>query len=109
MQAWDCIQNALEWIEKNLSEKIDIAELAAVAQLDFRATPAPKAPAVPKPTAQKPAAVAQAPAAPPATAATPVAPEPEPEAPKHRSRGRAHPTVPGWEDVLLGVRSGSER
>lgn len=102
-------------IDDTAAELIDpsstrpLRPLAAVAQLDFRATPAPKAPAVPKPTAQKPAAVAQAPAAPPATAATPVAPEPEPEAPKHRSRGRAHPTVPGWEDVLLGVRSGSER
>ncbi len=33
MQAWDCIQNSLEWIEKNLSERIDIAGLADVAQL----------------------------------------------------------------------------
>ena len=33
MQAWDCIQNTLEWVEKNLSGRIDVAELAAVAQL----------------------------------------------------------------------------
>jgi AraC family transcriptional regulator len=33
MQAWDCIQNSLEWIEKNLSGRIEITGLADVAQL----------------------------------------------------------------------------
>ena len=29
----------------------------------------------------------------------------KPEGPRHRSGKRGHPTVPAWEDVLLGVRS----
>jgi hypothetical protein len=38
-----------------------------------------------------------------------VAPEPEPPAtPKPRAR-KGKPPVPGWEDVLLGVRSGGQR
>ena len=39
-----------------------------------------------------------------------VAPEPEPvKAPsKPRTRKRTRPEVPGWEDVLLGVRSGTQ-
>jgi len=34
-------------------------------------------------------------------------PEPQP-APKPRVRKRTRPEVPGWEDVLLGVRSGTQ-
>lgn len=52
-----------------------------------------------------------APVAPPAPAPAPepVAPQPEPAkaAPKARARKRK-PEVPGWEDVLLGVRSGTQ-
>jgi Protein of unknown function (DUF3071) len=44
--------------------------------------------------------------------APPVAPEPEPPAPPKPQEPRARkgkPTVPAWEDVLLGVRSGGQR
>ncbi|WP_185292943.1 septation protein SepH [Mycolicibacterium litorale] len=39
------------------------------------------------------------------------APEPEAEAPKPAKsrKAKARPTVPGWEDVLLGVRSSGQR
>jgi Protein of unknown function (DUF3071) len=40
--------------------------------------------------------------------APPPPPEPEPEAPKPPRR-KGKPPVPGWEDVLLGVRSGGQR
>ena len=46
------------------------------------------------------------PVAAPAPAAPPEA-EPEPAKPKARARKR-RPEVPGWEDVLLGVRSGTQ-
>ena len=44
------------------------------------------------------------------TAPEPVAQSPEPvkPAPKPRTRKRSRPEVPGWEDVLLGVRSGTQ-
>lgn len=46
----------------------------------------------------------------PVAAPEPVAPEPEAaKAPaKPRARKRTRPEVPGWEDVLLGVRSGTQ-
>ena len=62
--------------------------------------PRPAPAGVPPVTAPAPAPV-QAPAAEAAAPAEPAA--------KPRGRGRAHPAVPGWEDVLLGVRSGSDR
>jgi hypothetical protein len=33
----------------------------------------------------------------------------EAPAPKPRRARKAKPTIPGWEDVLLGVRSGTQR
>src|ERR1700712_1184142 len=52
----------------------------------------------------------------PAPAPEPAAPAPSPEPatakapaePKPRTRKRRSPEVPGWEDVLLGVRSGTQ-
>lgn len=38
----------------------------------------------------------------------PVAPEPTPAAPKPPRARKRKPEVPGWEDVLLGVRSGTQ-
>ncbi|MDT5065489.1 MAG: hypothetical protein QOK02_1644 [Mycobacterium sp.] len=38
----------------------------------------------------------------------PVAPEPAPPAPKPARARKRKPEVPGWEDVLLGVRSGTQ-
>jgi hypothetical protein len=79
-------------------------QLAPVAQLDFEepavavavggsAAPAPSAP--PAPAAQQPApAPAQAPA-------------PAPK--KRQTRAKKKPEIPGWEDVLLGVRSSGDR
>jgi hypothetical protein len=60
------------------------------------------------------------PVAPPVAAPVPVTrpePEPEPEPapaaeepkPAKARKGKARPTVPGWEDVLLGVRSSGQR
>lgn len=61
--------------------------VAAVAQLEFQPEPQP----APAPVEETPA---------PAPAATP--------APRAK-RAKAKPAVPGWEDVLLGVRSSGER
>jgi hypothetical protein len=61
--------------------------VAAVAQLEFEPEPQP----APAPVEEKPA---------PAPAAT--------AAPRAK-RAKAKPAVPGWEDVLLGVRSSGER
>jgi len=107
--------------------------VAAVAQLDFDVTPAPapvsaqvQVPAqapTPAPVPAPAPVVAQAPAAPPAPqvpaaqAPAPVAPSAETEAeteveaaaPKPRRARKAKPSVPAWEDVLLGVRSGTQR
>ena len=44
----------------------------------------------------------------PPAAPTPAA-EPVKTPPKPRARKRTRPEVPGWEDVLLGVRSGTQR
>jgi hypothetical protein len=45
----------------------------------------------------------------PAPPPPPPPPAPEPEAPKPPRARKGKPPVPGWEDVLLGVRSGVQR
>jgi Protein of unknown function (DUF3071) len=112
--------------------------VAAIAQLDFEVAPvAVHAPVHPSQTPvhpsqvvlppQAPAPVA-APVAPPVAPPAPPAPAPAPQAapvtadteaevdeepaattPKPRRARKAKPTIPGWEDVLLGVRSGTQR
>ncbi|CAM3492227.1 DUF3071 domain-containing protein [Mycobacterium frederiksbergense] len=113
--------------------------VAAVAQLDFEVSPvavhapvhpthAPVHPSQVVLPPQAPAPVAAAPpVAPPAPQSAPPAPapapqsapaaagtepevgdEPAPTTPKRRTR-KAKPSVPAWEDVLLGVRSGTQR
>lgn len=113
--------------------------VAAVAQLDFEVSPvavqapvhpthAPVHPSQVVLPPQAPAPVAAAPPlAPPAPQSAPPAPapapqsapaaagtepevgdEPAPTTPKRRTR-KAKPSVPAWEDVLLGVRSGTQR
>jgi hypothetical protein len=67
--------------------------VAPVAQLEFEEQPQP----APTPVEEKPAA---APVSAPAPVTAP--------APRAR-RAKAKPAVPGWEDVLLGVRSSGER
>lgn len=123
--------------DDSASELIDpsfarpLRPVAAVAQLDFEMAPvAVHAPVHPSQTPvhpsqvvlppQAPAPVAAAPPAPPAPAVAPqsapatagteaeVDEEPAPTAPKRRAR-KAKPSVPAWEDVLLGVRSGTQR
>jgi Protein of unknown function (DUF3071) len=67
---------------------------------------APAAPA-PRPAPQTTPAAEPTPKPEPAASAEPAAPAPEPgAAPKSRTRKRKA-EVPGWEDVLLGVRSSS--
>lgn len=92
--------------------------VAAIAQLDFTAPEqTARRGAAPTSAISRPAPAAAPPTAAPAPAAETPRPQPaadapvaeEKPAPKPRSRGRAHPAVPGWEDVLLGVRSGSDR
>jgi hypothetical protein len=39
----------------------------------------------------------------------PVVPDPAPAAPKPQRARKRKPEVPGWEDVLLGVRSGTQQ
>ncbi|CDO07194.1 DUF3071 domain-containing protein [Mycolicibacterium cosmeticum] len=94
-------ERAAELIDPNFSRPL--RPVAPVAQLDFEPAPAPApAPAViPEPA--------------PAPAAQTVAPteEPEPQqpaepAPKPARSRKARATVPAWEDVLLGVRSGTQ-
>lgn len=63
--------------------------VAAVAQLEFEPEPQPA-----------PASVEETPAPAPAAATPPAA---------RAKRAKAKPAVPGWEDVLLGVRSSGER
>lgn len=66
---------------------------------------------VPAVDVQAPQAQAPAPQAPPATVSEPSEPvaEPEPAAPPRPARARKRkPEVPAWEDVLLGVRSGTQ-
>lgn len=92
-------------IDESASELVDpnfdrpLRSVAPVPQLDFEAaetTPAPAAVTEPAPQA------APEPTA-PAAAAGP-APRPRPARTK-----RTKPVVPGWEDVLLGVRSSGDR
>ncbi|NTY62869.1 septation protein SepH [Mycolicibacterium sphagni] len=70
-------------------ERPVLRPVAPVAQLALEETPAPA-----------PAPVEETPAPAPTPAQTP--------APRAR-RAKARPAVPGWEDVLLGVRSSGER
>lgn len=112
--------------------------VAAVAQLDFEVAPvAVRAPVhtpvhpsqvVLPPQAPAPVAAVPVAAAPPAPPTTPPAAAPAAQtpttagtesevdeeqapttAPKPRRARKAKPTIPGWEDVLLGVRSGTQR
>ena len=71
--------------------------VAPVAQLDFETVTEPAVTRAPAP----------APAPMPAPAPLPEAPE-QPERPAARAR-KAKPSVPAWEDVLLGVRSSGDR
>jgi hypothetical protein len=71
-------------------ERPVLRPVARVAQLELEEQPAP---------APVPASVEEAPAP------APAAPTPAPRA----RRAKAKPAVPGWEDVLLGVRSSGER
>ncbi len=73
--------------------------LAPVAQLDFDEPTAP--------VAHTPAPVAHTPTPAPQAEPTP-APAPAPKKRQARAK-RAKPEVPGWEDVLLGVRSSGDR
>lgn len=124
--------------DDSASELIDpsfarpLRPVAALAQLDFEVAPvAVRAPAQPSQTPVHPSQVVLPPqtsapvaAAPTPPVAPPAAPqahpatagaeadmdeEPAPTAPKPRRARKAKPTIPGWEDVLLGVRSGTQR
>ncbi|MCF6388424.1 DUF3071 domain-containing protein [Mycobacterium sp. MBM] len=123
--------------DDSASELIDpsfarpLRPVAAVAQLDFEVAPvAMHAPVHPSqvvlpPERSAPVAPAPAPAPPaasPAPASAPAAQAPTstgtesevdeeqaPAAPKPRRTRKAKPSVPAWEDVLLGVRSGTQR
>ena len=77
--------------------------VASVAQLDFDAPAAPPAPvAAPAPLPE--------PEPEPEPAPGPAAgPEPQASKPAKPRRAKSRPTVPGWEDVLLGVRSSGQR
>lgn len=83
---------ASELIDPNFNRP-PLRSVAAVVEPVVEAPPAPPAPpAEPQLPLETPASV--------------VEPEPKP-APKPRARKRK-PEVPGWEDVLLGVRSGTQ-
>ena len=75
-------------IDESASELIDpeferpLRQVAPVAQLEFEQQPAPPAPKSDPADEQRPASAA---------------------------RNKRKPTVPAWEDVLLGVRSSGER
>lgn len=79
--------------------------------------PAPVASVAPVPSRPSAASPAAAPPAPPAPQDAPAAEsaehevddEPAATAPKPRRARKAKPSVPAWEDVLLGVRSGTQR
>ena len=127
-------ESASELIDPNFARSL--RPVAAVAQLDFDVpaapVPGPVTPPVPAPAASvAPPPPAPAPAAPPVPQAPPARQEPaasapaasapaasdtatsdtdtEPAAPKPRRSRKAKPAVPAWEDVLLGVRSGTQR
>lgn len=95
----------------NPSFERPLRPVAAVAQLDFGPRRVkPSEPAAPAARQQMLADDApSAPSTPAASAASAAStPSADEEAAKPRRRA-AHPMVPGWEDVLLGVRSGSGR
>lgn len=103
--------SASELIDPNFSRPL--RPLAPVAQLDFGDTDPAPAPVVARVAAPTPVpAPTPTPAPAPSNAPQP-APEPAPSqaqespAPPRARKGR--PQVPGWEDVLLGVRSGGQR
>ncbi|MGW0159505.1 septation protein SepH [Mycobacterium sp. NPDC003323] len=128
--------SASELIDPNFAPR-PLRPVAAVAQLDFEVPAAPvSGPVTPPVPAPAPAATvlppAVAPTPPPVPAPQPAAPEPtvaqsetspetapapapapaadaEPAATKPRRARKAKPSVPAWEDVLLGVRSGTQR
>ncbi|OBB61935.1 hypothetical protein A5757_06035 [Mycobacterium sp. 852013-51886_SCH5428379] len=85
---------AADLIDPNFARQL--RPVAPVAQLDFEEPVAAPAPA-------------PAPAAAPAPAPAPAPQDVEPEAPKPARARKAKPTVPAWEDVLLGVRSSGQR
>ncbi|ANW62973.1 MULTISPECIES: septation protein SepH [Mycolicibacterium] len=72
-----------------------LRSVAPLAQLDFSAVPAPPA--------------AQPAASEPEPTAEPEAPAPEEPAQRPARARKAKPTIPAWEDVLLGVRSSGDR
>ncbi len=83
-------------VDESASELVDpnferpLRPVAPLAQLDFD-RPASDVASAPEPQPE------------------PMAPEPQPEPPAHPVRAkRLKPTVPGWEDVLLGVRSSGD-
>ncbi|MDX1870880.1 septation protein SepH [Mycolicibacterium sp. 120266] len=99
-------ERAAELIDPNFTRPL--RPVAPVAQLDFEpvAAPAPAPAVTPEPA---PAPVeAAAPTAAPTPAEEP-APQPAEPAPKPARSRKARATVPAWEDVLLGVRSGTQR
>jgi len=88
---------ARELVDPNFDRPV-LRPVAPVAQLAFAEPEAPAA-ALPLPLADLPEAPAPEPQP---------EPDPEPPAPRQRTK-RARPTVPAWEDVLLGVRSSGDR
>lgn len=76
-----------------IDPQFDRPPLRSVAPVPTLDIPLPEMPAPPEPVS--------APAPEPAAAKTPTEPKPRP-------RKRARPEVPGWEDVLLGVRSATQ-
>jgi hypothetical protein len=85
---------AADLIDPNFARQL--RPVAPLAQLDFD-TPAP-VPQAPEPVAESE----------PELEAEPVI-EPEPAKPTRTRKAKAKPTVPAWEDVLLGVRSSGQR
>lgn len=85
---------ASELIDPNFARQL--RPVAPLAQLDFD-TPEP-APLAPEPAAEPE----------PVEEAEPAV-EPEPAKPARARKAKAKPTVPAWEDVLLGVRSSGQR
>lgn len=92
---------AAELIDPNFARQL--RPVAPLAQLDFDA---------PEPVRQAPEPVVAEPEPEPELEpeldADPVA-EPEPAKPARARKAKAKPTVPAWEDVLLGVRSSGQR
>jgi hypothetical protein len=76
-----------------IDPQFDRPPLRSVAPVPTLDLSLPEAPPAPEPPA--------APAPEPTKAKTPVEPKP-------RTRKRSRPEVPGWEDVLLGVRSATQ-